>query len=211
MKSHEFIEILSKELEVLPDDERLLALNYYEEYFSEAAGEERAVIKLGSPESVARNIISEYKNQFTSISPDKKEKAKKKLSDSNKILIIIILVLLSPVILPLAGAAVSVVVGVLAGVFGILIGIAAVVLALMLSGYAIAIAGVALSAASIFAFVSLSLADGLFILGTGIALVAVGLAFGILMTWAAVKVIPGLISWFVDLCKLPFKRRKNTV
>lgn len=211
MKSHEFLEKLSKELEVLPEDERLSALSYYEEYFSEAADEERAVIKLGTPESVARNIISEYKSQAATGLTDKKEKVKQRLGDSNKILIVIILVLLSPVILPLFAGAVSIIVGLLAGIFAVFVGIAATVLALMISGYAVAVAGVALSIVSIVAFVSLSLADGLFILGTGIVLMAVGLAFGLLMTMAVVKVVPGLISWFVDLCKLPFKWRKKAV
>jgi len=211
MKSHEFIEKLNKELEVLPEDERLSALNYYEEYFSEAADEERAVIKLGTPEAVAKNIIREYNNQAVSKAESNKPKTGQKINDTNKILIAIILVLLSPVILPLAGGAAAIVIGLLAGVFGIFISVAATVMALMISGYAIAIAGVAVSVVSIFAFVSLSLADGLFVLGTGIVLVAVGLVFGIFMTWATIKLIPALISWFVDLCNLLFKRRKKTV
>ncbi len=211
MKSHEFIDKLSKELEVLPEEERQMAISYYEEYFSEAADEERAVIKLGTPEAVAKNIINEYNSQTSESNVNKNVKVKHKLSDTNKILLVIILVLLSPVIIPLAGGAIAVVAGILCAVLGVFIAVAAVVLALMLSGYAVAIAGVALAVISVFAFVSISMADGLFILGTGIVLFAVGLVFGILMTWASVKVIPGLISWFVDLCKLPFKRRKNAV
>lgn len=209
LKSSEFVERLGKELEVLPEEERASALSFYEEYFSEAADEERAVIKLGTPEAVAKNIINEYYSQNATATSTSK-KAKRKLSDTNKILLVIILVLLSPVIIPVAGAVMSVFVGALCVVFGLFVGAAAIIISLLVSGYAVALAGIVLAVISIFAFVGLSLADGLFILGTGIVLTTVGLMFGILMTWISVKIIPALISWFVDLCKLPFKMRRKS-
>ncbi len=209
MKSSEFIKRLGDALETLPEEERMSALSYYEEYFSEAADEERAVIKLGLPETVAQNIINDYYAQNGQNARGAKTKTQNRLSDTGRILLVAVLVLLSPVILPLLAAAVGLAIGAVCLVLGLFVAVAACLIGLLVGGYAVAAVGAALSLFSILVFLSMPLADGLFILGTGLVLAALGLAFGILFTWMTIKVLPGLISWFVDLCRLPFKRRKK--
>ncbi len=62
MTAYEYLNALRQALEVLPDDERVNAIRYYEEYFLDAGPENevRVISELGSPEQVAQNILNEY-------------------------------------------------------------------------------------------------------------------------------------------------------
>lgn len=71
MDKVDFLSQLSRNLANLPKEEIENALNYYEEYFSEAGKEnEKYVIKeLGSPTKVASQIIANYTINDSSYSP----------------------------------------------------------------------------------------------------------------------------------------------
>ena len=62
MNRSEFIRILRKELDRLPQDEIDAAVEYYEEYFDEAGPDKEAEIikELGNPRKIANQIRSEY-------------------------------------------------------------------------------------------------------------------------------------------------------
>ncbi len=60
MNRSEFIRILRKELDRLPQDEIDAAVEYYEEYFDEAGPDKEAEIikELGNPRKIANQIRS---------------------------------------------------------------------------------------------------------------------------------------------------------
>lgn len=62
MTAYEYLNALREALEVLPDDERMNAIRYYEEYFLDAGPENEAKVieELGTPGQVAQNILNEY-------------------------------------------------------------------------------------------------------------------------------------------------------
>ena len=62
MNRAEFMKILRSELHKLPEDERNVALEFYEEYFDEAGpeNEQQVIESLGNPKKIAAQIKSEY-------------------------------------------------------------------------------------------------------------------------------------------------------
>lgn len=198
MKSGEFIRRLNDALSQLPQEERAAAVSYYEEYFSDAVDDERAVIKLGSPESVAETILKEYGAQTQK--PSKEPSAKPAKSKMN-IWLLVLVILGIPVWLP-------VLVGVVVSIFSIVIACFAVLVSLLVSGFGMLLGGLCLVVVAIPALIRLSLADGLFLLGAGLVLCAVGAVLSVVMFWAVVKATPPLVNGLVKLCKMPFKKRE---
>lgn len=198
MKSGEFISRLNAALAQLPPDERSAAVSYYEEYFSDAADDERAVIKLGSPESVAETILKEYGGATAA---PKTETPSPKPKNKTNILLLVLAILGFPVWFP-------VLIAVSATLFSIVVACIAVLAALAVSGLGMFIAGICLVAVGFAAILRLSPADGLFLLGTGLVLGAVGAALCVVMFWAVVKATPPLVNGLVNLCKKPFKKRE---
>lgn len=198
MKSGEFINRLNAALEQLPPEERAAAVSYYEEYFSDAADDERAVIKLGSPESVAESILKEY-----GAAPKKAET--KQMSKTSKtgtnILLLVLAILSSPIWLPVLAA-------VVVTVFSLVIAGVAVLVALAVSGFGMFIGGICLIVVGIAAIVRLSVADGLFLLGSGLVLCAVGAVLCLVMFWAVIKATPPIVNGLVNFCKKPFKKKE---
>lgn len=171
MNKNEFLEILAKKLAPLSAEERENALSYYEEFFDESESEEKAAEVLGSPESVAEQILKESGmiavikpeancQNGTSGKENKENKEKKKADPGYIALVVILLIVSSPFWL-----------GLLAAIFGVLIGIFAVIFAVVFSFLAIGVAGIASGIVVMFSSVSL----GLMTLGGGI------LSFGIFL------------------------------
>lgn len=63
MTAYEYLNALRDALGVLPEDERENAIRYYEEYFLDAGpeNEARVIEELGAPEQIARQILGDYK------------------------------------------------------------------------------------------------------------------------------------------------------
>ena len=61
MNKYEFLSRLRNALSALPNEERDAAMSYYEEFFSDAGedNEQAVIASLGTPEELARSIISE--------------------------------------------------------------------------------------------------------------------------------------------------------
>lgn len=200
---------LSDALRVLPDEERLSALSYYEEYFNDAEDEERAVVELGTPEYVARTILEDFRELSAEPEAVKQEappqyepgyNTRPPRSDgTSKLLLILVLVLLSPLIIAV-------------GIPVIAVLFAAVVIVICAIG-AIAVAGVACVATGIFAiFYSMVrypfFYAGMAAIGGGLASVGIGIFLTIFGVWACWKVFPALIRGCVNVCRIPFNRRK---
>ena len=114
-------------------------------------------------------------------------------------LIILIVVIAVPVGFPLL-------MGILGTVFGLLVAIASVFFSFIVASFAILIAGIALLVSGIVILFA-SPASGLLLSGTGLILSGVGFLLCILTFKLIIKVLPALIRWFVDVCKLPFRKR----
>lgn len=211
MKRAEFMQKLSDALSVLPEEERQSALSYYEEYFNDAEDEERAVVELGTPEYVARTILEDFRElsaapqterqeQYTPPPPYEKPKQAPPRSDGvNKLLLIVVLVLLSPIIIGVG-------VPLIAGLFCVVIALICVLFAVVVSGIACVIAGVFVIFYSIVRYPFLY--AGMFSIGSGFVAVGVGIFLTIAGGWACWKAVPAMLRGFVNICRMPFNRRK---
>lgn len=96
MNKYEFINLLSKKLEKLPEEERKDVIRYYEEYFEEAQikYETNVLDELPHPSEVASQILSEY-----AVKELNNNKVKNKISS---LWFILLAVLVSPLAFPIA-------------------------------------------------------------------------------------------------------------
>ena len=161
MNKKEFIDELRSRLRRLPADEIASAVNYYEEYFSDAGSqnEGQTIEALGSPSAVASKIIGEY-----AISDVKRARNERK----HPLLIAILAVCSSPITLPIAVC-----------IMVVVLCVALVFFCLAVSGAAVAIAGSVLTIASFWAFSS-GFSTGIFYLGAGLLMLALGTAITII-------------------------------
>ena len=92
MNKKEFFSVLVKQLQDLPLEERRRTENFYVELISDSVEdgltEEEAVAKLGDPVMIAKEILGENVDLFESV---------KKTSRTNKLLIVVLLILGSPI------------------------------------------------------------------------------------------------------------------
>lgn len=214
-----FMKRLAELLADVSDAERDEALDYYEDYISDAGeeNEEDVIASLGSPEKIAQTIKAglesnendgEYSERGYSngtISKDevvvvnKGTKAKKGLTASMIILLVILGVFALPILGPVAAAVISVIFAFLCVVAALLFAVFIVGVALLLSGVVAVIAGIAAMFTSILA--------GSLAVGVGLILFGIGL----LITWLGilivVKAVPPLVRGFVNLCRKPFVKK----
>jgi len=155
MTKTSFLSQLAQRLQVLPEEERREALEYYNNYLSDAEDEYAAIAELGTPAEVAANILAD----FVSKPPPKKSRARH-----------LWLVLLAVFALPIGGP--------------LLIAVGAVAFAMVITLFALVVAGGALVVSGIislltfplvatqdFGFALLSSGTGLVFIGIGILLV----------------------------------------
>lgn len=208
MTKNEYIEKLKSCLTALPPNERGEAVSYYEEFFEEAGEEnvDSVIAELGSPEKLAKNILSgqdsdeaawseksaeeppaEIKNESSS----EKKKSSGIFKDNNlTVIAIVILVLTCPV---WGGATI----GLVCAVFGILIGVAAAVGALVLGGVTMTVYG----------FVSIFTTGeimNLGFVGGGLILLAIGLFMLVPAKWLYTKGVPAMFRGMGTLWKRLF-------
>lgn len=196
MNRIEFMEELSGLLQDIPEEDRMDALKYYNDYFDDAGAEnEKNVIdELESPEKVAAKIKADREDP-------EDEKAGMPMEQENKpwtnkwlkmILIVAIILIGGPVIVPVAISFLAVIAGILIAAFAFFV--------------AIVIVAIVLTAAGIGSmFVNIGV--GLALFGAGMILIAVG-AIG---TVAGIRlcsiVFPGMIRGIVWILRKPFHRK----
>ena len=114
------------------------------------------------------------------------------------IAIALLLLIVSPIILPLGIAMVAV-------MFAIIVALLAIILCIGISGFAVIFAGVVILAAGI-GKVLLLPATGLLAMGIGCIVLAIGILVSWIMITLAIKVVPGVIRGIVKLLSLPFRK-----
>lgn len=195
MNKYEFLSQLRAALSTLPKEEREAAMSYYEEFFSDAGEEnEQAVMaSLGTPEELARSIISENAkddpepsengNGGASYSgftpPPTPAQTARKWTGGQITLIVLLAVFSSPIWL-----------GLLCGIFGIIVGLFGVIIGLV---GGIGAAAIAFFIAGIVALFSEPVA--------GIFLMGIGLILGGLMPLAIYPLCKCIVKLIVTIVK----------
>ncbi len=136
MNKEEFLSVLEKELEVLPEEKRKKAMSYYKACFDsvDKLSEQAIIFKLGSPKLIANNIIKEHQKsiKFENLSGNKKkififwEKLKAgnyKFNAKNIILAVVVALIFIFFILPLLGNISVVLFAVLCVIFGVILAV----------------------------------------------------------------------------------------
>lgn len=136
MNKEEFLSVLEKELEVLPEEKRKKAMSYYKACFDsvDKLSEQAIIFKLGSPKLIANNIIKEYQKsiKFENLSDNKKKifsflqnikKGNYKFNTKNIIIAIILILIFIFFVLPLLGNISVVLFALICAVFGIILAV----------------------------------------------------------------------------------------
>lgn len=206
MSRAEFMRQLEQLLSDIPQNERAEALNYYEEYFSDAGveNEQKVLMELGSPWQVAQNIRDGLQTElpFGNVygaqeNVYQKENINQKEKESLPAWVIVLLVigciLGSPLILGFAVAFL----GLFVGLIGVIIGVGATGGTIVVAGIAVLIAGIMNCA--LFPMAGIALA------GAGLVLFAVGILCIMLVVWICGFLLPAICRGIASL----FKRKKN--
>ena len=198
MNREEYMKRLERALNGISESEKAEALQYYRDYFDDAGveNEQEVMEALGTPENLAETIKKEQMGQQDSFEQNvesedtyvgatkenEDNKKKNKLSGGTIAAIVILAILASPIILTVAAAVASALVGVVAAIFSAVVSVIAVVLALILV-VVICLAGIALMVAGVCVFL----------------IMAVVWLFGMALPW--------LIKGIIKLCKKIFGKK----
>lgn len=206
MNRREFMNRLEYLLQDISQRERIEALAYYNDYFDDAGeeNEQEVISSLGSPEKVAETIkegLGEKPKQedgnTKATSDERNNQAPRQGSDWGRIILIVLLCLvLSPILIPAGGAAVSIIIGIPAAFFGLLVALGIGGAGLVIGGFAVVVAGIG----KLF----ISAAAGLSLLGIGLLLLGAGTLGIIAAVWIVCKAIPWIIRGIVGLFRRLF-------
>lgn len=140
-----------------------------------------------------------YEYQYQDQGQDTKQNDVKKSKTLKILLIIAIILVASPVLIPVILGIAALILGCLAAVFCIFI-------AIVVTFAAIAVTGVVLICSGIISMVP-TIAVGLALFGTGLILTVIGVIGTIAGIRLCTIVFPGIIRGIVWLCRLPFHRK----
>jgi len=129
------------------------------------------------------------------------EMPRKKSSAGKIILIICILLIGLPIVVPTA-------LGLLLAAFGVLVVLAISAIAIWVAAVATAAVGILLGIHG-FGQLFYSPALGIGMLGVGCLLLALGAVFTVLIGWGCIKLIPMMFRGFVNLCRIPFQKKRG--
>ena len=184
MNRIEFMEELSGLLQDIPEEDRMDALNYYNDYFDDAGAEnEKNVIdELESPEKVAAKIKADREDPEDGKAGMPMEQDNKPWT--NKWLKMILM----------------------AAIAGILIAAFAFFIAIVIGFAAIVIVAIVLTAAGI-GSMFVNIGAGLALFGAGMILIAVGAIGTVAGIRLCIIVFPGMIRGIVWILRKPFHRK----
>lgn len=233
MTRNEYLTRLAELLQDIPAEERVSAMEYYNDYFDDAGGEnEQQVIReLGSPEQVAAEVKAglgktESKTEDTSYTETYREPVtddrqssysygnnsqyqngnptpEKKEPWSSNGLKIFLVVLIVLLLIPIGG---SMAVSVLGTLFGLIVAAFFIFIALVIVALCLVIAGVILAGKGILT-IGTGLAAACVITGIGLILAAIGCAATVGAIRLCTIVLPGMCRFIVNLCRKPFQKK----
>ena len=231
MNREEFMQQLARLLSDLPENERMEAIRYYNDYFDEAGPENEANVirELGSPGKVAaiikadlkengsgqettRESADQYQSAQEETQSDRWREAQRNVPGSyppvhkNRgagrwALIIILVIFLSPLILGVGGGLFGVLAGILAAVFGVWISILAAGAGLVGGGIALFVKGI------IKAFTMP--VSGLVSIGGGLLFIGLGIFILIFFCWLTFRLFPRVFRTVVNFISRLLHKRKG--
>lgn len=206
MNRVEFMAELESLLQDISLEERIEALQYYNDYFNDAGEEmEETIIKeLGSPAKVAAEVKEGLKINGEDAAGYQKmgyEMVNQNVSSETRktgktVLFVLILLCLIPIVGPL-----------LIGLVSVIFGIMVTMVSLVIAAGAIAFAGIVVVVAG---FITLfpDFAQGLLVIGIGMILSVVGVIATAGMFKLCMIAFPAVIKGIAWICKKPFEKRK---
>lgn len=233
MTRNEYLTRLAELLQDIPVEERVSAMEYYNDYFDDAGeeNEEQVIRELGSPEQVAAEVKTglgktEGKTEETSRTGAYREpvtderqssysygnhsqyqsgdqKQEKKESWSSNGWKIALVVLLAIILIPIGG---PVIVSVIGTLFGLIVAAFFIFIALVIVAICLVIAGVILAGNGILA-IGTSFAAACVIIGIGLILAAIGCAATVGTIWLCMIALPVMYRFIVNLCRKPFQKK----
>ena len=231
MNREEFMQQLARLLSDLPENERMEAIRYYNDYFDEAGPENEANVirELGSPGKVAAIIkvdlkengsgqettiesADQYQSAQEETQSDRWREAQRNVPGSyppvhkNRgagrwALIIILVIFLSPVILGVGGGIFGVLAGILAVIFGVWISI-------LTAGAGLFGGGIALFMKGIIKSFTMP-ASGLLSMGGGLLSIGLGIFLLIFFFWLTFRLFPRVFRAVVNFISRMLHKRKG--
>lgn len=220
MNRNEYMAALRRALSGLPDEERANALRYYEEYFDDAGPENEgeAIAGLGAPESVAAQILNDYRE--LTVPPHRAEAGgasytaageaanspKRRWRGINPWLLALLVLLAIPVGIPLAAAVGGVLISVLA-VLACIVLVVFIIFAVI--PFVLLVCGAAFIGVSFFLW--WTPASAVLTLGAGLAVLAIGILVTMLMIKLCTLFIPPIFRGFVAILRWPFDKLRGAM
>lgn len=215
MNRQEFFRRLEYLLRGIPENERMDALAYYNDYFDDAGveNEQQVIRELGSPEAVAQIIIEDYRKGQQGTYGDYDSSSMKKgnpttiidkiknMDMSKKIMLIIILVLSFPIWIGVVAGLFGAVVGVLGALFGVVVGVGGSGIGMLVGGLVCVVFGILR--------LFMSPAEGVVTLGIGALLTAISVLLILLFVLLAFKWLPTLVKAIIKWIKGWFNRQEG--
>ena len=192
MNKKAFMEELKRRLKHLPKEDREDAITYYEEYLAdmEVDESEDVIQKTGNPKDIAREIIANCTEKH--IDSQKKQGGVK--NSATAIWMVILGICAAPIAIPL--------------VMSLLIVLLAALIVVISLVFAVSMTGAGFLAAGVLSLIAIVFAPGIAqkLVCTGFGLV--GIALGLLILVATIKLAEEMISGIVNIFKKIFLRKK---
>ena len=196
MTKREFLEALNDELLPLSEDERSAAIKYYSDYIDDAGEENLAAVleELGSPSQVAasikadaeigRNVPPQPKQAPQQVAPQPKRNGMSAWG-------LVLLIVLSPVWIPLLAA----VGGIILGLFGTFIG-------MLVAGVVMVLVAIALVIIGIITMLETPMV-GLLLIGVSMLIAGIGVLMVLVSVFLCATVIPVMVRGVVRVFRRP--------
>ena len=196
MTKREFLEALNDELLPLSEDERSAAIKYYSDYIDDAGEENLAAVleELGSPSQVAasikadaeigRNVPPQPKQAPQQAAPQPKRNGMSAWG-------LVLLIVLSPVWIPLLAA----VGGIILGLFGTFIG-------MLVAGVVMVLVAIALVIIGIITMLETPMV-GLLLIGVSMLIAGIGVLMVLVSVFLCATVIPVMVRGVVRVFRRP--------
>ena len=234
MTRNEYLTRLAELLQDIPAEERVSAMEYYNDYFDDAdvENEQQVIRELGSPEQVAAEVkagLGKTESKETSHAETYHEPvndarqtsysygnssqyqngnpmSEKKDSWTSNGWKIALVVLLALILIPIGGPLIVSVIGTL---FGLLVAAFFIFIALVIVAICLVLVGVILAGKGILA-IGTSFAAACVITGIGLILAAIGCVATVGAIRLCTIAVPAMCRFIVNLCKKPFQKKEET-
>lgn len=235
MNRIEFMTELAALLQDVPVEERVEAMQYYNNYFDDAGeeNEQQVILELGNPKKVAATIKADLENQadeqgeYTengymdarfekknmpadrSTHGSESQESRSHASGGEqqpKSNKILKIALIIILIIVASPMVLPFALGIVVLVFGGIIAVAVLFASLVIASAAVAFAGVCVFIAGLVSVVP-EIAVGLALIGTGLILTVIGVIATVASVKLCIVVFPGICRGIAWLCRWPFQRR----